>query len=201
MWLTWGYTFTLNLGTCISCCVGACVRLRYYMWLLQFSYQVLITWDEHIWQRDLLLLELFIGLSRRQFRMKLILILHFRALSNSLSPRTKVKGYSQRRDWTVLTGFLPLCKSLIELFSGRPSAFTIHKSMFFYLGLKDHIEANYYYFISPSSSWLGLGQTGSLTTGPVHQPVPKLTLGQVLQTLLSSFAPFLNSKHLLGFGL
>ena len=120
-----------------------------------------------------------------------ILILHFRALStllNWLSPRTKVKGYSQRRDWTVLTGFLPLCKSFIELFSGRPSAFTIHKSMFFYLGLKDHIEANYYHFISPSSSWLGLGQTGSLTAGPVHQSVPKLTLGQVLQTLLSHFA-------------
>ena len=189
MWLTWGYTFTLNLGTCISCCVGACVRLRDYMWLLQFSYQVLITWDEHVWQRDLFLLELFIGLSRRQFRMKLILILHFRALStlfNWLSPRTQVKGYSQWRDWTVLTGFLPLCKSFIELFSGRPSAFTIHKSVFFYLGFKDHIEANY--LISPSSSWLGLGQTGSLTAGPVHQSVPKLTLGQVLQTLLSHFA-------------
>ena len=125
MWLTWGYTFTLNLGTCISCCVGACVRLRYYMWLLQFSYQVLITWDEHIWQRDLLLLELFIGLSRRQFRMKLILILHFRALSNSLSPRTKVKGYSQRRDWTVLTGFLHIYKPFIELFSDRPSQINV----------------------------------------------------------------------------
>ena len=128
MWLTWGYTFTLNLGTCISCCVGACVRLRYYMWLLQFSYQVLITWDEHIWQRDLLLLELFIGLSRRQFRMKLILILHFRALStflNWLSPRTKVKGYSQRRDWTVLTGFSHIYKPFIELFSDRPSQINV----------------------------------------------------------------------------
>ena len=135
------------------------------------------------------------GLSRHRFRMKLVLILHFRALStllNWLSPRTQVKGYSQRRDWTVLTGFLPLYKPFIQLFSVRPSAFTIHKSMFFYLCLKDHIEANY--LISPSSSWLGLEQTGSFTTGPLHQPVPKLTLGQVLQTLLSHFAPSANSK-------
>ena len=90
----------------------------------------------HIWQRDLLLLELFIGLSRRRFKMKLILIVHFRALFtllNWLSPRTQVKGYLQRRDWTVLAGFLSLYKPFIEHFSGRPSAFTIHKSMFFFL--------------------------------------------------------------------